>query len=152
MSRKKDWTPQAYNIDTGNATPMNVEQGPDKRTIFFGGPNVWNVPQDEAEEALLEDLLSHQGDGYVMRKLPLVKLRKAPEGSHKPDFWLPDREAIAEHIAANDGATSEEARDREDEKAVESARKFSMLARKSEKKTVKNPKSKLGRGKKRGGR
>lgn len=143
MTRKKVWTPQAYNIVTDNKTPINVEQGPDKRIIFFGGPNVWNVPQDRDEEDKLEHLYTHQGKSYVMRKLPLVKLRKAPEGSNKPDFWLPDREAIDEHLA--DTAPMEEAeRDLEDEKALESSKKFTLLARKTPKKQAKKAAKKKG--------
>lgn len=94
-SAKKAWEPtHAYNIQTVNGTPMNIDQGSAKRTIYFTGPNVWNVPQDKDEEGLMEHYLSHAGNGYTMRKLPFVKQR--PDG-----FWLPDREGIKATLEAN---------------------------------------------------
>jgi hypothetical protein len=95
--KRASWRPSAYNVQTESGTPLNVEQE-GKRTIFFTGPAVWNVPQDRDEEAILEDLLEHSGNGYTMRKLPLVRQRK-------DGYWLPDKEAIK---AALEEGTSEE--------------------------------------------
>jgi len=61
VTRKR--RPQAYNIQTEDGTPVNVEQE-NKRTIFFTGPNVWNVPRTRRRRhywriswpALVEDM------------------------------------------------------------------------------------------------
>jgi hypothetical protein len=97
---KAEWIPQAYNVMTENGTPLNVDQGQDKRTIYFTGPGVWNVPQDRDEEAVLERLLENSGNGYAKRKLPCVVKR---EGDGK---WLPDKAAIV--AALEEGPTEEE--------------------------------------------
>lgn len=87
-AKKASWTPNAYNINNTSGSPINFDQGPYRRMICFGGPAVWNVPQDKTEEKLLEHEYNRQGSGgFIMRKLPYVKQRE-------DGFWLPDKEAI----------------------------------------------------------